>query len=454
MAMLHAMCALKIRGVIDAEPICAHINHQLRGAAGDRDEEFVREVAHKLGLEARTRRVDVRGFARKNRLSIETAARELRIRGLLEIAKDCDCDCVATAHQKDDNAETVVQRLARGTGLRGLGGIWPAKLFGKVRFVRPMLCVTRQEIIEYLKERGLQWRRDHTNADCTYRRNYIRHRLLPALQAGCDGSLAEQCFDLSRSARGYYDLVCRRADEWWAARPNLHSERVTLDCERFLAEAKPVRVELARRGLTAAGCGEKDITREHYEKVLELAEQNAGGKRVELPGGFVARREYAALLFERVQDEQEAATTEGAQIEIPGRTMFGRYVVSTSILHAREGEMDSCFHRNGRGVERHIERFDLDKVNSPVVVRPRRDGDRFVPLGLGAAKKVGKFLSDARLPSDVRRKVLVVADCEKVIWVWPIRMSEQAKVTDRTCKILQIEITDTPSPDERKEVER
>ena len=107
-----------------------------------------------------------------------------------------------------------------------------------------------------------------------------------------------------------------------------------------------------------------------------------------------------------------------------------------------------------RGVEKYIERFDFDKVKLPVVVRARRDGDRFVPLGLGAAKKVGKFLSDARVPSDVRRKVLVVEDCEKVIWVWPIRMSEQAKVADRTGKILQIEITDAPSAGQRKELER
>jgi len=93
-------------------------------------------------------------------------------------------------------------------------------------------------------------------------------------------------------------------------------------------------------------------------------------------------------------------------------------------------------------------------VRLPVVVRTRRDGDRFIPLGLEAVKKVGKFLSDARVPGDVRRKVLVIEDCEKVIWVWPIRMSEQAKVTDRTRKVLQIEITNTPRPDEGKETER
>ncbi len=453
-ALLYAMCALKDRGAIGAELTCAHINHQLRGAEADRDEEFVRKEAAKLGLETRTRRVDVRGFARENRLSLETAARRLRIQSLLDITAESGCDCVATAHQKDDNAETAVQRLARGTGIRGLCGIWPVKAFGRVRFIRPMLCVTRQEVIEYLEERGLRWRRDRTNADCTYRRNYIRHRLLPALQAGCTGSLAEQLFDLSRAARGYYSLVCKRADEWWAAQGDLDSEKVTLDCERLLAEAKPVRMELVRRALAAVGCGEKAIAQEHYEKILELAERNTGDRRVGLPGGFVARREYTELLFERPQARQESATAEGVVIEIPGRTAFGAYLIRTTILRREEGKMDSCFHRNDKGLEKYIEVFDLNKVHLPVVVRARRDGDRFIPLGMGAAKKVGKFLSDARVPSDVRRKTLVVADCEKVIWLWPIRISEQAKVTDRTGKILQIEITNAPSPGERKELER
>lgn len=453
-ALLYAMCALKNRGAIDAEFACAHINHQLRGAEADQDDEFVRKEAEKLGLETRTRRVDVRSFARENRLSLETAARRLRIQSLLDIAAESGCHCVATAHQKDDNAETVVQRLARGTGIRGLGGIWPVKTFGRVRFIRPMLCVTRQEVIQYLKERGLQWRRDHTNADCTYRRNYIRHRLLPALQAGCTGSLVEQLFDLSRAARGYYALVCKRADEWWAAQGDLDGEKVTLDCERLSAEAKPVRVELIRRRLAAVGCGEKAIAQEHYEKMLELAERNTGGRRIELPGGFVARREHTELIFERAQGEQESATTEDAEIEIPGRTAFGAYLIRTTILQREEGKMDSCLHRNDKGLEKYIEVFDLDKVKLPVVVRSRRDGDRFVPLGMGAVKKVGKFLSDARVPSDVRRKALVVEDCEKVIWVWPIRMSEQAKVTDQTGKILQVEITDALNPGERKELER
>ena len=203
-ALLYAMAALKAEGVLIAELVCAHINHQLRGDEAERDEEFVIAQAGKLNLPVTTKRVDVRSFACENKLSIETAARKLRLESLIEIAKANDCKWVATAHQKNDNAETILHRLLRGTGFRGLGGIRPVQVFDEdIKFVRPLLCVGRDEIVEYLKERNLKWQTDRTNYDCTYRRNYIRHRLIPALQQDCSGSLVEELFELSQSAQQF-----------------------------------------------------------------------------------------------------------------------------------------------------------------------------------------------------------------------------------------------------------
>ncbi len=143
-ALLYAMWGLKAKGVFDAELLCAHMNHQLRGTQADLDEDFVLAQAAELKLAITTKRLDVRGFAGRNKLSIETAARKLRIESLLQIARANDCRVVATAHQKNDNAETVLQRLVRGTGFRGLGGIWPVRVFADdIRFARPLLCVRR-----------------------------------------------------------------------------------------------------------------------------------------------------------------------------------------------------------------------------------------------------------------------------------------------------------------------
>ncbi|MFB0525374.1 MAG: tRNA lysidine(34) synthetase TilS, partial [Phycisphaerae bacterium] len=199
-ALLYVMQSLKTNKVLRVDLLCAHINHQLRGMEANLDEDFVTAEAAKLELSLMTKRLDVRGFARSHKLSIETAARKLRIEALLDMARFNNCCCIATGHQKNDSAETILHRLARGTGLRGLGGIWPMRTFNnKIKFVRPLLCVTRNEIIEYLQQRNLTWQTDHTNADCTYRRNYIRHRLLPELQQKCSGSIVEQLFGLSQS---------------------------------------------------------------------------------------------------------------------------------------------------------------------------------------------------------------------------------------------------------------
>ena len=213
-ALLYAMQALEREGIFKVKFVCAHINHQLRGPAADSDEGFVVAETSGLKLPMTTKRVDVRRFARENKLSIETAARQCRIKALMDIARANQSDLIATAHHKNDNAETVLHRLIRGTGFRGLGGIWPKRRFaGGVTFIRPMMCVTRDEVVEYLHQRNRTWRRDHTNADYTHRRNFIRHRLFPALQQGCTESVVELLSELAQSARRFYSQVCERADK-------------------------------------------------------------------------------------------------------------------------------------------------------------------------------------------------------------------------------------------------
>jgi len=454
-ALLYAICALKAENVLSAELICAHINHQLRGAEADLDEVFVIAEAAKLKLAVITRRVDVREFARSNKLSIETAARKLRIENLLDIAKANNCDAIGTAHQKNDNAETILQRLSRGTAFRGLGGIWPRRVFdNNISFVRPLLCVGRDEITEYLKKRNLKWRDDYTNVDCSYRRNFIRHRLIPELQQQCSSSVVEQLFDLSDSAQRFYNLVCSEAEKVWPKIAEVGGETVTLDLKSFLTQSQPVKVELVRRALIQLGSGERDLTHRHYERILQLAERNISSKKVELPNGFVVQREYESLIFAQIReraavDEQISKTVE---LNIPGKTKFGCYLIETTILDACR---DMSATRRARGTDSSIgyresrihlvECFDLDKVKLPLVVRFRRAGDRFCPLGLAQEKKVGKFLTAAKVPQETRKNVLIVADSEKIIWVWPIRISEQVKITSETRKVLQLKITSVES---------
>ena len=440
-ALLYAMWTLKTGNILNADIVCAHINHQLRGADADLDEDFVISQARDLNIPITTKRLDVRGFARESKLSIETAARKLRIETLLDIAKANDCKYIATAHHKNDNAETILQRLVRGTGFRGLGGIWPVRIFtDDIRLVRPLLCLSRDEIIEYLQERNLKWRQDHTNADCTYRRNFIRHRLLPALQQDCNGSVVQELSELADSARKFYSFVCNCADKAWTELAHLSRNKVILNLDMFLTQPPAVKVELIRRSLTAVGSGERNLTQRHYERILQLAKRQVSNKKIELPHGFVVGFEYGKVIVSRQKDRlPKGRTSDSIELEVPGQTRFGRYLIETSVLKAEQTRIKK-FKTDKNNF---IEWFDLNELKLPLIVRPREVGDRFRPLGLAAEKKVGKFLTATKVPHRLRRKMLVVADSEKIIWLWPIRISEQAKLTGGTRKILQLQITDT-----------
>ena len=459
-ALLYVMQRLVDEGIFNTKLLCAHINHQLRGCEADLDERFVIAQARKLNLPIITKRVDVRGFARRNKLSIETSARKLRIEGLLDIAKVNNCILIATAHQKNDNAETILQRLLRGTGFRGLAGIWPVQAFAGgftpldnsanmdttqnttisngVKFVRPLLCVRRDEIIKYLQERNLKWREDHTNADCTYTRNYIRHRLLPALQADYTGSIVEQLSLLAQQGRKLNCLVREHTERVWPELARTGENSVALNLKRFLLEPNIVKVELIRRSITALGSGERGLTQHHYEGIMQLTDKCISGRNFELSGGFVVWREFGNLIFARPQritlaDQQ---ITESIKLEVPGQTRFGRYLIEATMLGAETEDLEKF----KGGKNNLVERFDLDRIKLPLVVRHRQNGDRFRPLGLGAEKKVGKFLTDAKIPQKMRSKTLIIADGEKIIWVWLIRISEHAKVSSQTHKILQLRI--------------
>jgi len=456
-ALLYTMQALQIEGAINAELLCAHINHQLRGNEADQDEHFAITQADELHLSIITKRVNVPEFAHRNKLSIETAARKLRIESLLDIAKTNNCTCIATAHQKNDNAETILHRLLRGTGFRGLAGIWPIRNFGdginpstalRTRFVRPLLCVRRDEIIRYLQKLNLKWREDRTNVDCTHKRNFIRRRLLPALQNDCAASIVEQLFELAQLSRRLYNLLSSRAQQIWVELAQSGENEIALNLKRFLAEPEPIRIELIRLSLTTIGSGERDLTQRHYERILQLAEQHINTGKLELPNGFVVLKQSENLIFARPEKIAHPVeqSVESAELKVPGQTGFGKYLIEATIFDAGCSMLDAHRRRKSRIEYRvsrieFVERFDLDKVKFPLSVRFRRRGDRFQPLGLPAEKKIGKFLTTAKVSQGIRNKILVVSDSKKIIWVWPIRISERAKVTHQTQKTLQLQIT-------------
>lgn len=446
-ALLHILRSLRTNGVLDAELLCVHINHQLRANEADLDEQYTVEHAKKLGLPIITKRIEVRKYARECKMSIETAARQLRIESLIEIAEAHSCMWIATGHQKNDNAETVIQRLTRGTGFRGLAGIWPMQLFeGRYVFARPLLCITRREITDYLTEHNIEWREDKTNTDCSYRRNSIRHRLIPVLQRECTDSVVEQLSVLAQSAYRLNRQVQELAERVWAKDVRQIEDTVTIDARALGAQAELVKVELVRRGLVAVGCGERDITQKHYLKILQLASSGTGGKKLVLPGACEVRARAGKLVLSKSRPIPSRSTNieQGILVQVPGLTRFGQLQIEATIVNVEEADLAKLrAERRGNNpteTGKFTEHFDLDKIRLPLQVRFRKAGDRFQPLGMVGEKKVGKFLTATRVPYELRDKILIVSDREKIIWIYPVRMSEQAKLNGQTSRILKMNI--------------
>jgi len=491
-ALLHVLYRCEQHGFLQQAPLCIHFNHQLRQSASLLDEHFIRARADSLGMEFECQKINVKDYARQHQVSLETAARELRLDRLAILAKARNCTVIATGHHQDDNAETVLQRLARGTGFRGLAGIWPKRIIKGVSFISPLLCVGRAEIRAYLRARQLTWRDDTSNTDCSIRRNFIRHQLLPTLQGVSVASLPRLLAGLSTPARKLHEQVKAHIAAVYPQLTSKVNDHITLHQTGFIKEPEIIQIELIRTILVDLGCGEGNLSAKHYQRVIQLARSRVGGKHIQLPQGFAARKQYDNLIFspppkKSVPKPQFPGPTE---LAIPGSTEFGPYTISTSIsetaadVHARlcrktpssareravfspgkDGEAgdigfivdaagcsqvekgplearsgfptEPSFQRKSHGA---AERLDWDKLQLPITVRLREPGDRFRPLGRGTPQKISKFLINAKIPPGERDRVLVLMDTSKVIWVCPARISEDVKITPETKRIIKIEV--------------
>ena len=441
-ALLHVINALKNHHFLNIDLHCAHINHQLRAEQADNDAYFVSKLSTHLKLKITTKKINVRQYASDNKLSIETAARKLRIENLTHIAEANNCDCIATGHQKNDNAETIIHRLLRGTGYRGLAGIWPERVFdSKIKFVRPFLSVTRDEIIRYLQQKNISWREDNTNVDCKFTRNHIRHQLLPSLQRESTDSLIEELSDLSIKAGSFYKLIYSEVDSIWPKISRQVDNTISLDLNIFQSQPYPVKIELILRSLDYIGCGQRNLTQGHFKRIIQLVEKNISGKTIQLPNEFFVRCEYKNLSFSKTERKNsiEKQVVNSTELEIPGQTTFDKFLIKVSILESDETDFEKYIATKPPS----IERFDLEKIKLPLVIRFRRPGDRFIPFGRTEEKKVGKFLTAQRVSHEIRQNILIIEDQEKLIWVCPVRISEQIKIDKTTKKILQLEIIES-----------
>lgn len=434
MAMLNVLFRLKKTGQIDAELAVAHVNHQLRGADSEADCRFVQEQAKQRGLAFFSYTVDAAAYARQNRLSIETSARVLRLRHLAQMARCWRADAVAAAHHRDDQVETLVFRLLRGTGLRGLCGIKPTAFLEGVRFIRPMLAFSRSQIAAYCRDRRLLWQEDATNSDCTFARNRIRRLLLPALRRTAAGDIDALLEELARNCQSLFKRIDARTEDLWSSAVHFESpEEIVLDRTLLRGACPLILGEIFHRGLLGLKAGLRDYTRRHYRRLMDEMYQPTK-KCFSLPAKIECLSGETLLILRK---KQEVPPTGWEPVILePGQPCrFGPWQVR-AVLSEGGGWEKTAF----KGPDCWMETFDAEKICGPIRIRMRKPADRFVPLGMNQSKKVGKFLSAAKIDSKLRRQTFIMEDTQKILWVAPVRISEEAKRTAQTVRVLQVSI--------------
>lgn len=460
-ALLHALW--RLRGELGVTLHVAHLDHGLRGAESRHDLQAVADLAVSLGLPATLGTADVARLARRQGWSKQVAAREARYSFLQRVALEVGARSIALGHNQGDQAETVVMRLLRGTGLEGLGGIPPVRpipgLPGGL-VIRPLLFSTREEIEAYCQEEGLAPRQDPSNLKPVYQRNRIRLQVLPELRR-INPRLDRALSDLAEQARDESAWLEQQAtdllDRMKGAAASGRTGALVLDLGPFRQAPVALQRRVLRRALRerlgglglAAGRGSEAAgSYQQVESLRSLALSPEPTGHLDLSLGLAADRRADRLFLQPVGsgggqgdgmgrdtggDGGPADTTPPVSLLVPGRTDIPAlgWAVEAEVL---PGPLRPAQMIAGEAY------LDLSRIEQPLFVRARRPGDRFRPLGGPGTKRLKDFLQEQRVPAAERGRLPLVVMGDRILWVGGLRPAEAFRVTEGTDRVLHLRL--------------
>lgn len=383
-----SVCLLHILRQFPVKLYIAHLNHGLRGEEADKDQEFCLELGKRLGIPVFTKKVRIKRS--------EDSARKARYKFLEETAHKIGANRIALGHNADDQVETVLMRLLRGTGVKGLAGIPPVRKHGDLLIIRPLINVWREEILNYLKKRSISYRIDSSNLKTDFFRNRIRHRLIPYLKR------------YNPNIKGV--LL------------NLGNNMAMLneDFNTFMEQ------EIVKRYMDRIGMG---LSARHIDEIMNLMRTRQGTKILNLPKGIKVVREYDRLIFCKDKDVKKNFEI---QLPIPGKVKIpGSNIFITSRL---------C--KLPKKIERNLFEvmLDYDRIKGLLKIRNRRPGDVFHPIGLNGKKKVKDIFIELKIPQRLRDKIPLVVSGSEICWIPGYRIGERFKITPETKQVVKINV--------------
>lgn len=435
-ALLHALhrmaepCSLSLH--------VAHLDHMLRGSQGERDSRFVEKLASSLGLPFTAERRDVREYAKAHKISsAEDAARRVRHRFLDDVADEVGAHVIALGHTADDQAETVLLQLVRGTGLAGLRGMLPFR----DRIIRPLLTLRRRDIESFLDHLGADFVVDESNLDLALVRNRIRREILPLLEEHFNPRVVE---NICRTAR-----LVGSVDQWVDVTveallqdsvTDRDEEGLRLRVQSLSLVPQFLRLSVIRRAVAEIMGKPSRLTSKHLLSLDDLLSPNTTRGEVSLPEGLRAERRGEVLALTRGKregptEDWEVALDVPGSLQVPGSDIEIRF----DILER------SATHPDQPATPPHEAYLDLDTITRPLVVRNRRKGDRFHPLGAPGSRKLKDFFIDQKVPRELRDRVPLLVDQEGIICVLGFVIGERCRTRHETRRLLHIVMSETVS---------
>ena len=434
LAVLHALSS-----ELTISLMVAHVNHGIRGEAGE-DAAYVKTLCDKLGVPFFEKVIDIPSLAKERKLSEELVGRDERYAFFESLATEQGAGKIAVAHHKNDRAETVLFHLMRGSGVAGLSGI-RAK---REAIVRPLLCLDRSDVEEYLSVAGLSYCHDATNDEDDYTRNRIRHHILEyATKEISEGAVDNICMAAAHMERTqeYILSQTKAATERCRVEEDSSFHRKVFSIERILMEHELIRESLVFEALKELSENGKDIYRTHVDAVMGLI-RTEGNRFVRLSNSIVASRSYDELTLEKFREAKSEPTTP-IMVEVPMDELRRGEItlrVGAETIVLRIFDFDGCMDsvpQNGC-----TKWLDCDKIDDKLFIRTRQIGDYFMVKSGDTIchKKLKSYLIDEKVPAKDRDKLLLLAQGSHVLCLLPGRMSEAYKVTESTKKILHISI--------------
>lgn len=428
----------------------AHLNHGLRGKEAERDEKFCKNLAKKLKIPFFSNKIYIKKIKDQEKgRSIEELARRERYKFLLGVAKKVNASKIVLGHTADDQVETVTMRFIRGAGTKGLSGIPPKrKLSSGVWIIRPLFCIWKDEIIQFLKKKKISFKKDSTNKKIDFLRNRIRHELIPILtkyNSGIKNVIQSTGNNMALIDNYLEDVIEKK----FKSVANINQSKISIACNKLNRFHPAISQLLISRIVKEI---DKDVSLEsdNIRKILLLVSSTDGSKTIHLPKRIWVRREYNNLIFSKLKKQTIKKYTK--ELVIKGNTKVPSCnILITSKLRRNNGSLSyaenanvsnfsNIFRKKGLSFEAKI---DYDTLTQPIILRGRRKGDLFRPTGMKGKKKVKDIFIDKKIPQIYRDKVPILVSGNEICWVVGYRIGEKFKIKPNTKRILHIRATFT-----------